>query len=68
MKNSEKLLSVAEAEAMTGRKAATWRRDILRRRVAYVKLGRQVRIPLSEIERLIEQGWHEPISSSFLER
>jgi len=63
MKNEEKLLTVTEAETMTGRKAATWRRDILERRVAYVKIGRQVRIPLSEIERLIKEGWHECIPS-----
>lgn len=53
----EKLLSVFEAQEMTGRKASTWRRDISERRVAHVKLGRLVRIPLSEIERLISEGY-----------
>ena len=61
MKNVERLLSVQEAEALTGRKASTWRRDILQRRIGYVKLGRQVKIPMSEIEKLIQQGWREPI-------
>jgi excisionase family DNA binding protein len=59
---SEKLLTVNEAEALTGRKASTWRRDILLRRIPYVKLGRQVRIPREAIEDLIRQGWHEPIN------
>lgn len=54
---SEKLLSVAEAEEITGRKAATWRKDIRTKRVASVRIGRQVRIPLEEIERLIREGY-----------
>ena len=63
MKNDSypKLLTVFEAEAMTGRKAATWRRDILTRRIPYVKLGRQVRIPLEVIEDMIRQGYRQPI-------
>ncbi len=46
---------------MTGRKASTWRRDIFERKIASVKIGRQVRIPLSEINKLIEAGWRDPI-------
>lgn len=60
----EKFLTVFEAQEMTGRKAATWRRDILLKRIAVVKFGRCVRIPLSEIHRLISEGYHarvEPI-------
>lgn len=56
----EKLLSVFEAQAMTGRKASTWRRDITERKVASVKLGRLVRIPLSEVQRLIRSGYRPP--------
>lgn len=58
---SEKLLSVFDAEALTGRRANTWRRDIRERRVASVKLGRLVRIPLSEVERLVNIGYRAPI-------
>jgi excisionase family DNA binding protein len=54
---SSRLLTVFEAEAMTGRKAATWRRDIRTRRIAYVRLGRQVRIPLAAIMELIQKGY-----------
>ncbi len=61
MKEDRKLLTVFEAEEMTGRKASTWRRDILERKIGYVKLGRSVRIPLSEIERLLNKGWRKPI-------
>ena len=42
---TDKLLTGFEAEDMTGHKAATWRKDILKRRIPYIKIGRQVRIP-----------------------
>ena len=63
-----KLLSVFQAEKLTGRKVSTWRRDIAERRINYVKLGRLVRIPLSEIERLIKKGWRDPIEPNDLRR
>ena len=53
---SEKLLTVFEAEELTGRKASTWRRDILRKRIPYVKIGRQVRIPKEVIIDLMNKG------------
>lgn len=58
---SEKLLTVFEAEAMTGRKASTWRRDILKRKIRYVKIGRQVRIPIEVINEIIRDGNREPV-------
>lgn len=61
MKDSAKLLTVKEAEALTGRKVATWRKDILCRRIPYVKLGRQVRIPIEVIEDLIKKGYRAPV-------
>jgi len=61
-KSTERLLTVTEAEALTGRKASTWRRDILKRRIAYVKIGRQVRIPLEVIEDLIARGYRPAVS------
>lgn len=57
MREGERFLTLQEAETLTGRKVATWRRDLLLKKVAYVKFGRQVRIPLSEIERLVMDGW-----------
>ena len=59
----DKLLTVFQAEAMTGRKAATWRKDILKQRVGFVKIGRQVRIPLKEVRAMIAKGYREPIPS-----
>lgn len=61
MKDSAKLLTVKEAEAMTGRKVATWRKDILCRSIPYVKIGRQVRIPLEVVEDLIQKGYRPSI-------
>ena len=61
-KNSNKLLTVFEAEVRTGRKASTWRRDILLRRVPYVKIGRSVRIPEEAVDALIAQGWRDPLA------
>jgi len=54
---SKQLLTVGEAEALTGRKASTWRRDIQQRKVAVVRIGRQVRIPIEAIEQLIREGY-----------
>ena len=64
VKTSAKLLTVFQAEERTGRKASTWRRDILLRRVPYVKIGRSVRIPVEAIDALIAQGWRDPIATS----
>ena len=60
-KQSKKLLTLFEAEARTGRKVSTWRRDILQRRIPYVKIGRCVRIPAEVVDRLIAEGWREPL-------
>ena len=56
MNSTERLLTLQEAEKLTGRKVSTWRRDLLERRITFVKIGRQVRIPLSVIEGLINKG------------
>lgn len=60
-KISTQLLTVSEAAARTGRKVSTWRRDILLRRIPYVKLGRSVRIPIEVVDRLIREGWREAV-------
>jgi len=57
----EKLLTLQQVEEMTGRKVATWRRDILNRKVDYVKIGSSVRIPLSVINNIIDKGWRKAI-------
>jgi len=63
-KASAQLLTVNEAAARTGRKVSTWRRDILLRRIPYVKLGRSVRIPVEVVDRLIRDGWRESVEPS----
>ena len=53
---NEKLLTVPETATTLGVKEKTIRRWILLRKVTYVKLGSAVRIPQSEVSRLIEEG------------
>ncbi len=56
------LLTVGEVAARTGWKPSTVRKKILRRELGYVKLGRSVRIPESEIERLISNGFRPALT------
>lgn len=60
-KTTKRLLTVFEAQERTGRKASTWRRDILMRRVPHVKLGRSVRIPVEAVDALIAKGWRDAV-------
>lgn len=50
------LLNVEQAAQMTGLKPPTIRLKLYRREIAYVKLGRAVRIPRSEIDRIIRDN------------
>lgn len=61
MTDMRKLFTLKQAEELTGRKVSTWRRDILLRRIDYVKLGRQVRIPSEVIAGLVEDGYRPAI-------
>jgi hypothetical protein len=64
MYEARKLLTLKEAEDLTGRKVSTWRRDILLRRIAYVKIGRQVRIPLDVISEMMKVGYRPAIEKT----
>jgi hypothetical protein len=66
MDTKKLLYTVFEAEELTGRKAATWRRDILTRRIPYVKIGRQVRIPCEVIQDLIKRGYRFPVGEELM--
>lgn len=57
MKATEKLYSPPEAAAKLGVTVAWIRKRILLRKVAVVKLGKLVRLPESELTRLVEQGY-----------
>ncbi|MBX3349671.1 MAG: helix-turn-helix domain-containing protein [Nitrospira sp.] len=58
---SERLLTVVEAATRLGLKEATIRRRILERKIAYCKVGRAVRLPQEEIERMIKESWRDPV-------
>ena len=51
-----KHLSVTEAEIQTGISRWTWRRMAYDGRVASVKVGVRLLLPLSEIERVLQEG------------
>jgi excisionase family DNA binding protein len=50
------LRKVADCAEQTGLKEPTIRLWMAQRKIAYVKLGRAVRIPQAEIDRLIQQN------------
>lgn len=50
------LLTVAESAKRLGLKEPTLRLWLSQRRLAYCKLGRAVRIPQEEVERLIREN------------
>jgi excisionase family DNA binding protein len=50
------LLTITEAAMALNVTASCVRRWILERKIGYVKLGRLVRIPKEEVQRIIEQG------------
>lgn len=55
---TEKLLTGAQVAEMLGLKPVTIRQWIAKRKLASVKVGdRAVRIPASEIEKIIERGF-----------
>ena len=60
--NSEELLTLKECEAWTKRRVSTWRKDIREGKVPIVRIGRQIRVPLKFIEKLISQGSRPPIN------
>ena len=57
---SDRRLTVKETSQALGLAEVTIRAWIARRRIGYVRLGRSVRIPLSEVQRLLEAGTVPP--------
>jgi excisionase family DNA binding protein len=53
---SNRLLRVGDVAMRLGLKESTIRRQILERRICYVKVGRAVRIPVEAVEQLIKAG------------
>lgn len=60
-KTTQKLLTLMECETRTGRKVSTWRKAIAQRKIAFVRLGRSVRIPEEVIEQMIAQGYRPAV-------
>jgi hypothetical protein len=50
------LVSVQGAETMTGRSRWSWRRDAYDGKIASVKIGAKLLIPVSEIRRVIAEN------------
>lgn len=44
------LLTIAELAQITNESVATWRKRIFLKRISYVKCGRNVRVPASELD------------------
>jgi hypothetical protein len=57
-------LGVGEAEIMTGRSRWTWRRDAYLGKIASVKLGGRLLIPLSEIRRVLAESYRPAVENS----
>ena len=62
-KSSNKLLTLIEVEALTGKKFSTWRKAINERRIPFVRLGRAIRVPKEVVDEMIEKGWSDPIET-----
>lgn len=54
------VLTIPQAAATLNLSVFTIRAWVARRQIGFVKLGRSVRIPLTEIQRLLEQGTVPP--------
>ena len=50
------LVSVQSAEIMTGRSRWSWRRDAYEGKIASVKIGAKLLIPISEVRRVIAEN------------
>lgn len=60
---SKQLVTVPQFAELVALKPATIRRKILERQVAFVKIGRSVRLPIEEAQRLIREGFRPVISA-----
>ncbi|WP_330474758.1 helix-turn-helix domain-containing protein [Terrabacter sp. C0L_2] len=57
----ERLLTVKDAAKVLGTTARFPRRLIAERRIRFVRVGRHVRIPESELQEFINEGTVEPL-------
>ena len=58
LSDNDRLLTLKECEVLTGRRVATWRRDIFEKRIPVVHIGRrQVRVALSTLQKMVRDGY-----------
>jgi len=56
MNDIERQFRVSEAASISGLRECTWRKWILLRRIRVNKIGRSVRIPESELRRVLNEN------------
>jgi len=56
-------LGVEEAQTLSGRSKWSWRRDAYEGRVASCKVGRRLLIPISEVRRVMAEGYRPAVES-----
>jgi hypothetical protein len=52
----ERHFKLRECAEITGQTEAAWRRYVLFRKISYVRIGGSVRVPESELRRILEAG------------
>ena len=57
MKKTQSMHTVEEAATALGLSVSTLRAWVATRRIGFCRLGRAIRIPEAEIERLVERGF-----------
>ena len=57
------LLSLHACAELTGRKLSTWRKDVLLRKIPVVRIGRQIRVRRSDLEKLLARGFRPALVS-----
>jgi len=60
---SRQLLTVTDVSDRLALKPATIRKMIFQRRISVVRIGRSVRIPIEEVEQLIQAGFQQATNS-----
>jgi hypothetical protein len=56
-------VSVETAEIMTDRSRWSWRKDAYSGRIASCKIGRRLLLPLSEVQRIMAEGFRPRAST-----
>jgi len=60
-------VSVDTAEIMTERSRWSWRKDAYAGRIASCKVGRRLLIPLSEVKRVMAEGFRPRVAEQAIE-